>query len=458
MNEAAAAEAELLLKYDGRVPRYTSYPTANRFHGGIGPADYASWLGGTDAGDAVALYLHVPFCDTLCWYCGCHTQVVRHADLLAAYGDLLSREIDLVADLLPGRLTARAVHWGGGTPSLLGTGPLAAVMRRVTARFAVAAGAEIAIELDPRVVDEAAAEGLATLGVNRVSLGVQDFDERVQAAINRRQSFDQTARVVHWLGGAGIARINVDLVYGLPHQTVDGVRRTAAMAAGLGVQRFAVFGYAHVPWMQKRQQLIDEGALPGAMERLAMFEAVADELARRGYRRIGLDHFALPDDELALAARNGGLHRNFQGYTAVPARTVIGFGASAIGMLPQGFVQNTVALPAYRQAIEAARLATARGIALQADDRMVAEAIERLMCDFAVDLEAVAARHGEGPDAFDQGLAALAPLAADGIVAIKGRRVRVTRRGMALVRNVCAAFDRYLLPGGAAAVAHARAI
>ena len=446
---------DIVLKYDTRVPRYTSYPTANHFHRGIGPEQHARWLAAIPADQAVSVYFHVPFCDILCWYCGCHTQVLHRKDQLAAYADLLRREIDLVADRLPARLSVAAMHWGGGTPTTLAAGDIDAAFEQVRRRFDLRPDAEIAVEVDARVFDPAMATMLAANGVNRISLGVQDFAPAVQQAINRLQSFERTAEVVAMLRGVGIDRFNIDLVYGLPRQTVDTLLATVDRALELGPSRFAVFGYAHVPWMQKRQRLIDEQELPGARERLRMFAAVTERLLAAGFRHLGLDHFARPDDELAVAQSEGRLRRNFQGYTADPATTLIGFGASAISALPDGFAQNAVPQLDYRRAIAEGRLATARGIALSPDDRLIAHVIERVMCDLRVDLDAVAARYQVPAGRFDGALEALRRFEADGLVERRGRLITVKESGRLLLRNVCSLFDSYLAP---AAQAHARAI
>lgn len=446
---------DIVLKYDTRVPRYTSYPTANHFHRGVGPDHYARWLAAIPADEAVSVYFHVPFCDILCWYCGCHTQVLHRKDQLAAYADLLRREIDLVADRLPGRLTVATMHWGGGTPTTLSAGDIDAAFEQVRRRFDVRPDAEIAVEVDARVFDRTMATMLAANGVNRISLGVQDFAPEVQQSINRLQSFERTAEVVAMLRGVGIDRFNIDLVYGLPRQTVDSLLATIDQALEFGPSRFAVFGYAHVPWMQKRQRLIDEKELPGAHERLRMFRAAAERLRAAGFQHLGLDHFARPDDELAIAQREGRLRRNFQGYTADPAATLLGFGASAISSLPDGFAQNAVPQLDYRRMIAEGRLATARGIALSPDDRLVAHVIERLMCDLCVDLDAVAARFRVPAGRFDPALEALSPFVADRLVERRGRLIVVKESGRLLLRNVCSVFDSYLAP---VAQAHARAI
>lgn len=428
--------------YDRPVPRYTSYPTAAQFHGAVGPVEHRAWLADL-AGAASTVYLHVPFCARLCWYCACNTSAVNRPDSLDAYGRALLREIDLAAGAAPG-MKVGAVQWGGGTPSQLGVTRLVEVSRRLTARFDRTDGAETSMEIDPRFCDEALVDAMAAMGVGRASLGVQDFDMGVQQAINRRQSVEDTAAAIERLRGAGIAGINIDLVYGLPHQTVETLARTLDAALALTPDRFAVFGYAHVPWMKARQRLIDTAALPATPARIAMAALVADRLVAAGYVRVGLDHYALPGDALATAAEQGRLRRSFQGYVAEAQPSVVGLGASAISSLPDGYTQNLADARRYVAMIEAGSFATARGRELTAADRLRGEVIERLMCDFAVDLGEVCRRHDAAPDIFARDIEALSPLCADGVVNRDGERLQVTERGRPLVRFVCAAFDPHL--------------
>jgi oxygen-independent coproporphyrinogen-3 oxidase len=441
-------DPELLAKYDRPVPRYTSYPTAPHFHAGIGADDYQRWLSELPREARLSLYLHVPFCQELCWYCGCHTTVARRYQPIAEYRRLLLRELGLVAATLGGRGSVGHLHFGGGTPTMLAPGDLRVLGERLRQRFEILADAEVAVEIDPRRLEPATVEALAAIGVNRASLGVQDVNPEVQRAINRWQPFAMVERAVDRLRAAGIGGVNLDLMYGLPHQTEACVLRTVEAALRLAPERVALFGYAHVPWMKRHQRLIDEAALPDGRARATQLERAAARLADAGYVAIGLDHFALPDDDLATALREGGLHRNFQGYTTDAAPALLGFGVSAIGSLPQGYVQNAPAIPDYREALRAGRLPTVRGIEISDEDRLRRSIIERLMCDLAVDLDGATGR-------FASELEALAPLAADGLVEITGSVIRVPPAGRALVRAVCAAFDRYLEPGAAR---HSRAV
>lgn len=439
---------ELLAKYDRPVPRYTSYPTAPHFHGGIGPDNCRSWLAELPPHVRLSLYIHVPFCQELCWYCGCHTTVARRYRPVAEYQDLLLRELDLVSAALGGGRPVGHIHFGGGTPTMLAPDDLRALGERLRERFDVADAAEFAVEIDPRRLTPEAVAALAAIGVNRASLGVQDVNPEVQRAINRWQPFTLVERAVGWLRAAGIRGINFDLMYGLPYQTTARVRASVDAALALRPARLALFGYAHVPWMKRHQRLLEEAMLPDAAERAAQFEVAAARLEAAGYVAIGLDHFALPDDSLALAQRQSRLHRNFQGYTTDDACALLGFGASAISALPQGYVQNAVPIPEYRDAIRKGRLATVRGIRVSADDRLRRGIIERLMCDFAVDLNGSA-----GSLAAE--LEALEPFRADGLLTVDDGLIRVGPAGRPLIRTICAVFDAHLQRGLAR---HSRAV
>ncbi len=426
------------------VPRYTSYPTAPHFTAAVDASAYAGWLRAIPADATLSLYLHVPYCTEICRYCGCHTKATRRGKPLDAYAATLLGEIDLVATALTARRVVH-LHWGGGTPSILGPQRLAAVTSAISDRFDLSGPAEHAIELDPRRMSKRLAQALAAIGITRASLGVQEFSAHVQRAIGRIQPFDVVKQAARDLRSAGIGRINIDLMYGLPHQTVAEVERTASLAASLEPARLALFGYAHVPWFKANQKLIDVTALPGPAERIEQAQAASRVLARHGYVPIGLDHFALPEDDLAAAQRAGRLHRNFQGYTTDSADALIALGASAIGQLPQGFVQNAVDIAGYARAIAQGAFATVKGIAVSTDDVLRAKIIERLMCDLAVDLDSLSVRPALNDDAsFTRELAGLRPLAAAGMVRIDGRRITVTDQGRPFVRLVAAAFDAYL--------------
>jgi oxygen-independent coproporphyrinogen-3 oxidase len=446
---------DLLTKYgEARLPRYTSYPAATRFSDAVGPQAYERWLADLPSGVTGSLYLHVPFCRAMCWYCGCHTTVARRDAPIAGYLDALRREIALVAGRIGRRLPVSHVHFGGGTPTIMPEADLAGLVALLRERFDLRPGAELAVEIDPRTLTESMAAALGAAGFTRASLGVQSFDPVVQAAINRRQGFAETARAAEAVRRAGLSGLNLDLVYGLPHQTVASCLDTVRRCLELRADRFSVFGYAHVPGFKKHQRKIAESDLPGVAERRAQADAIAGALAAAGYVAIGLDHYAAPHDAMARALREGALRRNFQGYTTDGADVLLGFGASAIGRLPQGYVQNEVVLGRYAGAVGEGRLAAAKGLALTADDRLRADLIEQLMCRFAVDLSTVCARHGVGLDGFVEGVD-LAALEADGVVRRRGALIEVPEDKRLLVRAVAAAFDAHL---GAAGRAHSRAL
>ncbi|MFQ5763896.1 MAG: oxygen-independent coproporphyrinogen III oxidase [Rhodospirillales bacterium] len=443
-----------LQRLDAPVPRYTSYPTAPHFQPGVTADTYGRWLATIGDGDTLSLYFHVPFCNTMCWYCGCHTKIVNRYRPVRDYAGLLAREMALVAARIPAAPSIVHAHWGGGTPTMLRAGDFSRLMAAARRHFRFAADAEVAVEIDPRSLTGPMARALARAGVTRASLGVQDVNAHVQEAVNRVQPFAVTERAVRWLRDAGIGAINLDLMYGLPRQRVEDVVRTVDLVHRLRPDRLAVFGYAHVPWLKAHQRLIDEDALPDGPQRMAQMAAAAERLAGLGYRAIGLDHFAREGDSLARALDEGRLRRNFQGYTTDRARVLLGFGASAIGSLRDGYVQNEVPIRAYARAIETGRLACVRGVELSDDDRLRRAVIERLMCGLEVDLRAEARRFGSS-ERFAAELAGLAPLAADGLVAIGDGRVRVTEAGRPWMRTVAARFDRYLERGVAR---HSRAV
>ncbi|HEU4696497.1 MAG TPA: oxygen-independent coproporphyrinogen III oxidase [Sphingomicrobium sp.] len=427
---------DIFAKYAAmRVPRYTSYPTAPHFSAAVDETRYRSWLRALPDGEPVSIYLHIPFCREMCWYCGCHTTVTRRRAPVSRNAATLAREIDLVGTAVGRKLDAGHLHWGGGSPTLLAPDDVAAVHGALKKWFPIESEAERAVEIDPRTLTIELATAFARAGVNRASLGVQTFDPEVQAAINRVQSFETTAETVRTLRDRGIPAINFDLVYGLPFQTVQSCLDTVEQALRLQPDRFAVFGYAHVPEFKRHQRKIDERALPGPSERHEQAEAIARALTLRGYRQIGLDHFALPGDSLAIAAETGRLHRNFQGYTTDPCKTLLGFGVSAIGRLPGGFVQNATRIPDYERRIAAGSLATVRGYELDPEDRRRASIIEQLMCDYRADVSGI-----DAP--LDQ-------LETEGLIRRRGGIVEVVEDARPLVRAVAAAFDAKLPGSGA---------
>lgn len=448
--------ADLAASYgEERLPRYTSYPTAPHFSSAIGAGTYAQWLAELPAGASASLYLHVPFCREMCCYCGCHTQIVRRDELVAGYQRTMRNEIVQVAETIDRRIKVEHIHFGGGTPTIMASEAFAELMATMRQKFFVLPSAEIAVEIDPRTLTADMVEAMRLSGVNRASLGVQSFDPVVQRAINRVQSFEQTASVVDMLRRAGIAGINFDLIYGLPHQTVTSCLDTVRRSLTLAPDRFSVFGYAHVPDFKKHQRMINEAVLPDGLARHDQACAIANALKEAGYVQIGLDHFARPDDSMAVAFEERTLRRNFQGYTIDKSEVLLGFGASAIGHLPQGYVQNEVQIGAYAQSIAAGRLATAKGYGLTADDRLRADIIERIMCEFSADLGDICARHGAEAGAMLNSAVRLKPLISDGVVRLEGNRLAVAKDSRFLVRSVAAAFDAHLNP---AKQLHSRAV
>lgn len=439
-----------LLAYAERAaPRYTSYPTAPHFSPGIGGAQLRQWLGELDEHAALSLYLHVPYCRQLCWYCGCNTYAARRDEPVLDFIETVLKEIDLVSDALRARDVVE-IHWGGGTPNILSPEQFSRIAERLAIRFDTAPLRHHAIELDPRYVDPAKAEAYVLANVGRVSLGVQDLNPRVQQAIGRVQPLETVQRAVDTLREAGVSGINIDLMYGLPHQSTDDLRNSIRLAAAMRPDRFALFGYAHVPWFKKRQRLIPEDALPGTAERHDQAEAARAELVALGYVAIGLDHFALPSDDLAVAAQDGRLRRSFQGYVIEEADAIIGLGPSAISTLAQGYAQNASEPGAWGRAIADGALAAARGHKLSEEDRKRRRLIEQIMCDFEADLSPLG-----GARALSRELEALSPMLADGMVSLDGDRLTLSPEAQPFCRLVGMAFDAYAQQGAAR---HSRAV
>ena len=438
-----------------RLPRYTSYPTAPHFSPAIGEESYRSWLKSVPVQQPASIYLHVPFCRSMCWYCGCHTSVTKRDDPIVTYVAGLRTEAHLVAETIGQRIPISHVHFGGGTPTIMSPEAFVDLVGALRYSFFVFPDAEIAVEIDPRTLTEPMTEALGYCGVNRASLGVQSFDPAVQQAINRLQSFEQTAASVERLRQVGVGRINFDLLYGLPVQTVDSCLDTVAKCVELRPDRFSVFGYAHIPSFKKHQRKIAEDSLPDSIERHLQSETIAEALLDAGYVRIGLDHFALPGDSLAIAKQDGRLKRNFQGYTDDSADTLIGLGASAIGRTSQGFVQNAVPTRDYLARISEDRLATVKGYAFTEEDRFRADIIERIMCDLAVDLPLVSRLHGRDLRSAILDRLRIESLIADGAVTMVDHRLSIRDGAEFLVRSVASAFDAHL-PHSAAT--HSRAV
>jgi oxygen-independent coproporphyrinogen-3 oxidase len=441
-------DPDLIRKYDGFGPRYTSYPTADRFHDGFTAAHYVEALAGRrDAPTAqpLSLYVHLPFCNTICYYCACNKIITANRGRSAKYVRYVGHEIDIVSSLIEGDRTVSQLHWGGGTPTFLAHEEMASLMRMLRDAFAFRADTEASIEVDPRKVEPAMIAFLRELGFNRISLGIQDFDPAVQKAVNRIQSEEETRTVVEAARAHGFGSINADLIYGLPRQTVTGFEATLDKVIDLAPDRIALYGYAHVPHLFKAQRQIVAHELPAADVKLAILQTAIERLTRAGYVYIGMDHFAKPGDELAVALREGKLHRNFQGYSTRPDCDLVAFGISAIGKVGTNYVQNLKTLDQYYQALDARRLPVMRGVALTEDDRLRRDIIQKVMCEFRLDFGAIERKHGlRFAERFAPELAALAPLASDGLVRVRDDGLEVTPRGRMLVRIVAMVFDRYL--------------
>lgn len=438
-----------------RVPRYTSYPTAPHFHSVPDQSANDRLLSSFQLDKPLSLYLHVPFCHQLCWYCGCTTKVVNRTAPIDRYADLLAREIDLLADRLHQPPHLGHIHWGGGTPSIIGGEHFDRLMRRLSERFPIEPDAEIAVELDPRHLNADMIWAMAINGVNRASFGVQSFDPMVQQAINRVQSFADVEACVLALRRAGIVNVSFDLLYGLPHQTSRTCVETIEQAIILQPQRFAVFGFAHLPSRIRHQRLIPQEALPNAAERVAQYVTMRRHLIAAGYEAIGIDHFAVADDELAIARRDGRLKRNFQGYTADPCGQLIGLGLSAISSLPGGYRQNHVAMKDYAAAISRSELPVNRMLAIDHDDRCRREIINTIMCQGEVDLALIAQQFGVAIESIQPEPARFSRLSRCGLVERDGQRLAMAVDRQPFVRLLAACFDRYLDP---AANRHAAAL
>jgi oxygen-independent coproporphyrinogen III oxidase len=432
---------DFIKRYSAPVPRYTSYPTAPHFSASVGHHQYREWLATLPEQVRLSLYVHIPFCDTLCWYCGCSTKAVRRYDPVARYvGSLLAEMSNVTSHLQPTHSVTN-IHWGGGSPNVLTPEHIMQVSDAMRAHFRVTDDAEFAVEIDPRRLAADRVAAFARAGVNRVSIGVQDFDPTVQVAINRQQSFDTTRQAVEMFRERGIQAVNIDLVYGLPHQTRTSVEDTIEQVLALVPNRVAVFGYAHLPSRMTHQRLIDTAVLPDTIERYAQAARISRILAGAGYVQIGLDHFARADDPLA----QGQVHRNFQGYTTDAADALIGLGASSIGRLPNGYIQNAVATADYERRISEDGLATARGVVLTPDDRMRALVIERLMCDLSFPTTELRRRFGDAALPILQEADALIETDQDHLVERSADGFKITSRGRPFVRAIAACFDSYLV-------------
>ena len=437
----------LLAKYSGAVPRYTSYPTAPHFHEGVDCGKYAQWLQAITADERISLYLHIPYCDRLCWFCACHTKHTLKYEPISIYLEALKKEIAAVGAMVSRDAAVTAVHFGGGSPTMVRPDDMIDLMNVLRSAFRFADDVEISVEMDPNDLDEPRYDALAAIGMTRASLGVQDFHPEVQKAINRIQTFEQTKSVVEAVRARGVHSVNCDILYGLPHQTEATVAETVRDILSLAPDRIALFGYAHVPWMKKHQTMISEEVLPGLEERFAQMSLAASLLVDAGYEPVGIDHFALPRDRMAIAAREGRLRRNFQGYTDDAAEALIGLGASSIGQFPQGYVQNMPATGEYQRMADAGGLAAVRGVEVSDDDRLRRRVIEEIMCRFTFSFTDLRAEFGNAVDAIVAEARAFAQSNQDGICLIEGDRFVITEAGRPFARTIAAVFDGYLSSG-----------
>jgi oxygen-independent coproporphyrinogen III oxidase len=437
----------LIRKYDVSGPRYTSYPTADRFVEAFAEPELRQWLARRNIGgfsQPLSLYVHLPFCENVCYYCACNKVVTRDHGRSAKYIKYLEKEMALLAPLVGEPRAIRAMHWGGGTPTFLGRDEMGALTRAVESTFAREPKAEYSIEVDPRTAEPGLMAFLAGLGFNRVSLGVQDFDPAVQKAVHRVQSVETTRRVTEEARASGFASVNFDLIYGLPKQTLDSFNRTLDQVLALDPDRIALYNYAHLPRLFKPQRRIAEAELPSAEHKLQLMTLAIGRLTRAGYLYIGMDHFARADDELATAQSFGQLARSFQGYST-QGGDLLGLGMSAIGQVGPAYYQNAKELERYYAALDAGRLPVLRGIELSADDLVRRAVIQGLMCHFRVSIEAIELAHlVDFKRAFAVELQRLKPLADDGLVELEPEWIVVTPKGRLLVRAICMLFDRYL--------------
>ncbi len=442
-------DPDLLRKYDVRGPRYTSYPTAPQFSPELGEAEYRALAEAAGrSGEPLSLYVHIPFCRTICFYCGCNKVITANYRRAEAYLDRLEREMALQGALFGGREVTQ-LHFGGGTPTYLEAQDMRRVMADLRRHFnlSTSEAREFSIEIDPRTVTPEKIALLAELGFNRMSLGVQDFDPRVQKAVNRIQSVEQTAQVLAAGRAAGFRSTNIDLIYGLPLQTLESFGRTLDTILELRPERLAVYSYAHLPHMFKTQRQIRAEDLPDAETKLQLLGLTIERLTAAGYVYIGMDHFALPDDELAVAQRDGSLHRNFQGYSTQAELDLVALGVSGIGLIGDAYAQNTRILDQYNELIDAGRLAVVRGTRLSADDLLRRELIQGIMCQGQIDIPALERKHGiRFAEYFAKELPKLDPLAEDGLLTLSPDAIAVTARGRLFLRNIAMVSDAYLTP------------
>jgi oxygen-independent coproporphyrinogen III oxidase len=441
-----AVTVDLLSRYDKPGPRYTSYPTAVEFHDGVTTRDYLDCLRDANAlGDApLSMYMHLPFCEERCLFCGCHTIITKRKDVAVPYLGLIGREIELLAERLPDRRRFAQLHLGGGTPTYYTPEQLTGLIGGLLKHFTPLPGAELAFEADPRVTSNEHLDALAALGFNRVSFGVQDLNHNVQEAINRVQTREQTARLMDHAREKGYRGINVDLIYGLPLQTPESFEKTVDSVIALNPDRAAVYSFAFVPWVKGSQKKIEQEQLPTAEVKVQLFAIARERFLAAGYEPIGMDHFARPDDDLAIARRDGTLRRNFQGYALIPGDDVVGLGISAIGDVRGSYFQNEKKLSTYEEEITAGRLPVFRGVHRSSDDELRRTVIHELMCNFRIDIRAIEQRYAiEFARYFADDLALLVSHEREGMVRVSSETIEATPVGELFVRNLAMCFDRF---------------
>jgi len=450
MNQHLIFDADLIRRYDTSGPRYTSYPTAAQFHGGITEEDYRKWAQHSNEDPIprpLSIYIHIPFCDTVCFYCACNKVVTKDHTRAAPYLEHVYKEMALQGPLFDRDRVVEQLHWGGGTPTFIDCDQMRNLMDVTRKHFTLRTDdeGEYSIEIDPRSVDRTKLETLRAIGFNRISLGVQDFDPQVQKAVNRIQSEEETREVVNNARELGFKSINMDLMYGLPHQTVESLNETLDCVIDINPERIAAYNYAHLPGRFKPQRRIVEADLPSADEKLDILQHIIEHLTGAGYVYIGMDHFAKPDDELAVAQNLGTLHRNFQGYSTHAECDLIALGITAIGKVCDNYSQNVRDLEEYYRLVDAGRLPLERGVELEPDDLLRREVITQLMCHFKLDIRALEKeRNFKFAMHFEPEIAALKKMQADGLLTIGADLLQVLPAGRLLVRNICMVFDRYL--------------
>lgn len=438
----------LIRKYDQSGPRYTSYPPAPVFSPGYGPVEYREdLLTIKEHGENrdLSLYFHIPFCDTLCYFCGCTTIITNSRPGISKYLDYLKREITQVSSLLNRERRVVQMHWGGGTPTILSPSEITDLGQFITKQFRLADGAEVSVEIDPRELTIEHMKALRGVGFNRISLGVQDFNERVQKAVNRIQSESLTRQVIDWSRQLGFGSLNLDLIYGLPLQTLESFNETLDKIIDISPERIAVYNFAYVPWMKKHHRVIHPEDLPQSETKIAILGSTVEKLTGSGYVYVGMDHFAKPTDELVHARNAGTLRRNFQGYSTNAGSDLHGFGMSSISHFGSVYAQNAKTLPEYYAAIDAGRLPTILGYRMTHDDEIRKDVIMRLMCDLTLDLEALGERYGiDTVEYFADSLAKLGPIIEDGLITKSGSRLTVEPLGRFFLRNIAMCFDAHL--------------